>query len=74
MFDVCSKNSYKHVGDWYRDIQRICKNIPVVLCGNKVDKQERAVKPKSVSFHKSKDLSYILFKKENPFSFYSYFL
>jgi len=58
MFDVCSKNSYKHVGDWYRDIQRICKNIPVVLCGNKVDKQERAVKPKSVSFHKSKDLSY----------------
>ena len=37
MFDVTQSSSYKSVGRWYADITRVCKNIPVVLCGNKVD-------------------------------------
>ena len=36
MFDVTSKNTYKHVADWHRDIVRVCENIPIVLTGNKV--------------------------------------
>ena len=31
---------------------RVCENIPVVLCGNKVDVKNRQVKPKQVTFHR----------------------
>eukprot|EP00605_Chrysophyceae_sp_TOSAG23-4_P001955 GSChrysophyteH1.ASY1.ANO1.2166.1 assembled CDS len=35
MFDVTARLSYKNVPNWYRDITRVCENIPIVLCGNK---------------------------------------
>ncbi|CAE6495639.1 unnamed protein product [Rhizoctonia solani] len=37
MFDVTSRITYKNVPNWHRDLERVCENIPVVLCGNKVD-------------------------------------
>lgn len=44
MFDVTSKITYKNVPNWHRDLERVCENIPIVLCGNKVDvKVRRAV-------------------------------
>lgn len=30
--------------------RRVCENIPIVLCGNKVDVKNRQVKPKQVRF------------------------
>ncbi|XP_021344952.1 GTP-binding nuclear protein Ran-like isoform X2 [Mizuhopecten yessoensis] len=35
MFDVTSRITYRNVPDWYRDLARVCVNIPMVLCGNK---------------------------------------
>ena len=32
---------------------RVCDNIPIVLCGNKVDVKNRQIKPKQVTFHRS---------------------
>ena len=58
MFDVTSRQSYKNVPNWYRDLVRVCGNIPVVLCGNKVDEKERKVKPKQIIFHRKKNLQY----------------
>ena len=37
MFDVTSRVTYKNVPNWHRDLTRVCENIPIVLCGNKVD-------------------------------------
>jgi GTP-binding nuclear protein Ran len=37
MFDVTSKITYKNVPNWFRDLERVCEGIPIVLCGNKVD-------------------------------------
>lgn len=37
MFDVTSKITYKNVPNWHRDLERVCENITIVLCGNKVD-------------------------------------
>jgi GTPase SAR1 family protein len=37
MFDVTSRATYKNVSNWYRDVVRVCENIPIVLVGNKVD-------------------------------------
>lgn len=36
MFDVTSRITYKNIPNWYRDIVRVCENIPIVLVGNKV--------------------------------------
>ena len=37
MFDVTSRITYKNVPTWHKDLVRVCENIPIVLCGNKVD-------------------------------------
>ena len=48
MFDVTSRVTYKNVPNWHRDLVRVCENIPIVLCGNKVDIKDRKVKAKSI--------------------------
>eukprot|EP01006_Ploeotia_vitrea_P058614 TRINITY_DN69817_c0_g1_i1.p1 TRINITY_DN69817_c0_g1~~TRINITY_DN69817_c0_g1_i1.p1 ORF type:complete len:211 (-),score=30.27 TRINITY_DN69817_c0_g1_i1:48-680(-) len=58
MFDVTVKDTYHHVGQWYRDILRTCGDIPVVLVGNKVDQRTRQVQPRHITFHRRKALQY----------------
>ena len=32
------KDSFKHISDpWYKDIKKYCREVPVVVFGNKVD-------------------------------------
>ncbi|CEP03523.1 GTP-binding nuclear protein [Plasmodiophora brassicae] len=54
MFDVTSRVTYQNVPQWHRDLTRVCENIPIVLCGNKVDVKDRKVKPKAIMFHRKK--------------------
>lgn len=56
MFDVTARVTYKNVPNWHRDLVRVCENIPIVLCGNKVDIKDRKVKAKSIVFHRKKNL------------------
>jgi len=58
LFDVTSRMTYKNVPNWYRDINRVCPGVPIVLCGNKVDIKNREVKPKQISFHRKKSIQY----------------
>jgi GTP-binding nuclear protein Ran len=58
MFDVTARVTYKSVPNWHRDLVRVCENIPIVLCGNKVDIKDRKVKAKSIVFHRKKNLQY----------------
>ncbi|KAJ7601566.1 ras-domain-containing protein [Mycena polygramma] len=58
MFDVTSRITYKNVPNWHRDLGRVCENIPIVLCGNKVDVKERKVKSSVVTFQRKKNLQY----------------
>ena len=60
MFDVTSRVTYKNVPNWHRDLVRVCENIPIVLCGNKVDIKDRKVKAKSIVFHRKKNLQVIV--------------
>ena len=53
-----SRVTYKNVPNWHRDLVRVCENIPIVLCGNKVDVKDRKVKAKSIVFHRKKNLQY----------------
>jgi len=71
MFDVTSRTTYKNVPNWHRDLTRICENIPIVLCGNKVDirKEDRKVKPKQITFHRKKNLQYYDISAKSNYNF-----
>uniref|UniRef100_A0A8C3WXA8 GTP-binding nuclear protein Ran n=1 Tax=Catagonus wagneri TaxID=51154 RepID=A0A8C3WXA8_9CETA len=49
MFDVTSRVTYKNVPNWHRDLVRVCENICIVLCGNKVDIKDRKIKYYDIS-------------------------
>jgi GTP-binding nuclear protein Ran len=69
MFDVTSRITYKNVPNWHRDLTRVCDNIPIVLCGNKVDIKERKVKAKSITFHRKKNLQYYDISAKSNYNF-----
>ena len=50
MFDVTSQVTYNNVTRWHGDLVRVCGDIPIVLCGNKVDVRGHQVKAKSITF------------------------
>jgi GTP-binding nuclear protein Ran len=62
------------------DLVRVCENIPIVLCGNKVDVKERKVKAKAITFHRKKNLQYYdisaksNYNFEKPFLYVSYII
>ncbi|KQK17802.1 GTP-binding nuclear protein Ran-3 [Brachypodium distachyon] len=74
MFDVTSRLTYKNVPTWHRDICRVCENIPIVLCGNKVDMKNRQVKAKMVTFHRKKSLQYYEISAKSNYNFEKPFL
>nr|CAB3470780.1 unnamed protein product [Digitaria exilis] len=74
MFDVTSRITYKNVPTWHRDISRVCENIPVVLCGNKVDVKNRQVKAKMVTYHRKKNLQYYEISAKSNYNFEKPFL
>jgi len=74
MFDVTSRNTYRSVPNWYRDIVRVCDVIPMVLVGNKVDAPDRAVKAKMITFHRKKTLQYYDISAKTNYNFEKPFL
>jgi GTP-binding nuclear protein Ran len=70
MFDVTSRITYKNVPNWYRDIIRVCENIPIVLVGNKVDVKDRQVKARNVTFHRKKNLQYYELSARRNYNFH----
>eukprot|EP00981_Chlorochromonas_danica_P007220 scaffold1618_cov158-Ochromonas_danica.AAC.4 len=74
MFDVTSRITYKSVPNWYRDLTRVCENIPIVLCGNKVEVKDRKVKAKQITFHRKKNLQYYEISAKVNYNFEKPFL
>mmetsp|Transcript_13475 Transcript_13475/g.13040 ORF Transcript_13475/g.13040 Transcript_13475/m.13040 type:complete len:215 (+) Transcript_13475:97-741(+) len=69
MFDVTSRITYRSVPNWHRDLTRVCENIPIVLCGNKVEVKDRKVKAKQITFHRKKNLQYFEISAKNNYNF-----
>eukprot|EP00808_Paulinella_micropora_P020556 g52154.t1 len=74
MFDVTARVTYSSVPHWYKDLVRVCENIPIVLCGNKVDSKERAVKPCDIIFHRKMNLQYYDISAKSNYNFEKPFL
>lgn len=50
MFDVTSRITYENVPNWHHGIRQTCEGIPIMLCGNKVEIDDRKVAAKQVTF------------------------
>ncbi|CAD7953162.1 unnamed protein product [Amoebophrya sp. A120] len=74
MFDVTSRITYKNVPEWYKDIVRVCEQIPIVLVGNKVDVKDRQVKARNIQFHRKRNLQYYDLSARSNFNFEKPFL
>lgn len=53
---------------------RVCEDIPIVLCGNKIDLKNRQVKEKQVTFHRKKNLQYYEISAKSNYNFEKPFL
>ncbi|ELK05658.1 Regulation of nuclear pre-mRNA domain-containing protein 1A [Pteropus alecto] len=58
----------KNLPNRHRNLILVCENIPIVLCGNKVDIKDRKVKAKSVVFHQ-KNLQYYDVSAKSDYNF-----
>jgi len=74
MFDVTNRQSYKNIPNWHKDLVRVCGQIPLVLCGNKVDVRDRQVKAKQITFHRKKNLQYYDLSAKSNYNFEKPFL
>jgi GTP-binding nuclear protein Ran len=74
MFDVTSRITYRNVPNWHKDLVRVCENIPIVLCGNKVDVKDRKLRSKSITFHRKNNMQYYDLSARSNFNFEKPFL
>lgn len=74
MFDVTSRITYRNVPNWHRDLVRVCTNIPIVLCGNKVDVKDRKLRAKSITFHRKNNMQYYDISARSNYNFEKPFL
>ena len=71
---LLSPTPSKNVPNWHRDLIRVCENIPIVLCGNKVEIKDRKVKAKQITFHRKKNLQYYDISAKSNYQFEKPFL
>jgi len=74
MFDVTSRVTYKNVPKWFKDLTRICDNIPICLVGNKVDVRDRKVKARHITFHRKRNMQYYDISAKTNYQFERPFL
>jgi GTP-binding nuclear protein Ran len=74
MFDVTSRITYRNVPNWHKDLIRVCENIPIVLCGNKVDVKDRKIRSKTITYHRKTNMQYYDLSARSNFNFEKPFL
>jgi len=74
MFDVTSRITYRNVPNWHKDLVRVSGNIPMVLCGNKIDVKDRKLKAKSITFHRKNNMQYYDISARSNYNFEKPFL
>jgi GTP-binding nuclear protein Ran len=54
MFDLTSRITYKNVATWYRSLVHVCGEIPIVLIGNKADRNEIKCPSHMITFYRGR--------------------
>ena len=59
IFDVRCRSTYNNATeDWYKELTRARKNIPIVLCGDNAESKDRKVKAEQITFHHEENRQY----------------
>lgn len=75
MFDVTNKESYRAIKDWYKKVVNVAGDIPMVICGNKVDMNaERVIMPEHIRIHRELNLPYYDISSKSNYNFEKPFL
>lgn len=74
MFDVTSRQSFRSVPNWQRELRQVLGTIPTVLLGNKVDAAQRQVTRKQIQSHMRQHLQYYDFSVRDKHNFERPFL
>jgi len=53
MYDITNNETIDHIQKWLNDVKETCGNIPVAVCGNKIDKYPDVSMRKCKLFRKS---------------------
>lgn len=67
MYDVTHKSTYRNLKHWYALVQDL--NVPIVICGNKVDAKDRKVRPRDITFHREKGAQYYDISVKSNYNF-----
>ncbi len=77
MFDLTNRQSYINAEKWYDGVTAKNLNlqdIPIVLCGNKVDVVQRQVKPHQIHLHQKLEIPYYDISAKSNYNFEKPFL
>lgn len=75
MFDVTNSQSYQHVLDWHQKVTNVAGNIPMVICGSKVDlNSQRTVQPEDIDMHRALGTPYYDVSAKSNYNFEKPFL
>ena len=54
LYDVCDRNSINNLPKWISDTSMMCNNIPIAVCGNKVDRLDNYDNLETIKMRQSK--------------------
>jgi GTP-binding nuclear protein Ran len=74
MFDVTNPGSYNNAKGHFARVRAVCPNIPVILCGNKVDSRDRKVLPKNIILHHKLGIQYLDISSKSNYNYEKPFL
>nr|QBK93467.1 MAG: Ras family GTPase [Pithovirus LCPAC404] len=72
MFDLTNMDTYNNLNVLYEKVKDL--DIPIVLCGNKVDEKDRVVKHRHIKFHRENKMSYYDISAKSNYNFEKPFL
>jgi small GTP-binding protein len=59
VLDVSSRASINTLPNWQRDVARVCKGVPIVVVGSKLDSIDRPLPPAVTAYCQRKGLEYV---------------
>ena len=75
MFDLTEISTYNNIIQQYHNMRKVCGDIPIVMCGNKVDCIGRKVKHEDIfTLHKKFELQYYDISAKSTYNFEKPFL
>jgi GTP-binding nuclear protein Ran len=74
MFDVTARTTFKSLQIWHKELRESCGDIPIIICGNKIDSKDRKVNDTDLKFLGDDKLSYLEISVKNDINIRQLFI